>query len=103
MFGIHRVMAGININEVQKEWDTVFDFIMLKNGVNPAISWHEYCTEFRGGKQDLQELSKLVSSLCDVQPWRFIVSVTDLNEICSNLVDANAKMIALRKVDEKRE
>lgn len=84
--GIHRVMAGIDIAKVQKEWDTIFDFIYNKNmgSGEQSISWVEYCKVYRAGDQSLEELSKLLSSLIDVNPRRFVISTEDLDKIFIN-------------------
>lgn len=79
-------MAGIDIAKVQKEWDTIFDFIYNKNmgSGEQSISWVEYCKVYRAGDQSLEELSKLLSSLIDVNPRRFVISTEDLDKIFIN-------------------
>ena len=37
--------------------------------------WNEYCKKERKGKQDVEELSMLVSSITSPSPWRMIISI----------------------------
>lgn len=80
-------MADIDINKVQEEWHTIFDFIWHRNFDNNAqISWYDYCEKYRNGRQDLEEMEKLFSSLFDANPWRIVVYKSVVGNIILRLI-----------------
>jgi hypothetical protein len=66
--------AGIDMEKLKKEFDLVTRFIYVLNHIDGThTSWMDFCEKEREGAQDIEQLSKLVSSVNSPRPWRFIV------------------------------
>jgi len=66
--------AGIDMEKLKKEFEVLSRFIYVLNHTDGThTSWMTFCEKERGGAQDLEQLSKLVSSVNSPRPWRFIV------------------------------
>lgn len=63
------IQAGIDLDKLQEEIKTIFDFIYIKH----PNEWYVYCKTNRNGRQDIEQLSKIESSILKPNPWRFFV------------------------------
>lgn len=63
-------MTKIVRKELIEEMDAVTRFCYTLHG----DEFREFCQKERGGKQSLEQLSMLVRSLTDLNPWRIILS-----------------------------
>jgi len=86
-----KVMAGIDVEQLMKEFDDVSQFIYICNHSDSSHkSWLDFCKEKRNGRQDLEQLSKLMNSLSAPNPWRFVVDLETVRGLKA-LVDGITK------------
>jgi len=84
--------AGIDVEKSKKEFDVVMRFIYVLNHSDEShMSWMDFCNKERNGRQDMEELSKLVSSIASPRPWRFIVGEKDMEWIQQRLAGDTSK------------
>lgn len=70
-------MTKITKRGLNEEMDAITRFCYTLYG----DEFREFCQKERGGKQSLEELSMLVRSLTDPNPWRVILSKKQVQEI----------------------
>jgi hypothetical protein len=74
--------AGIDMEKLKKEFDLVTRFIYVLNHTDGThTSWLDFCEKERGGAQDIEQLSKLMSSLTSPRAWRFIVGEETMRKV----------------------
>jgi len=66
--------AGIDMEKLKKEFDLVTRFIYVLNHTDGThTSWMDFCEKEREGAQDIEQLSKLMTSLTSPKAWRYVV------------------------------
>lgn len=52
-------MTKLTKEGLKENFDAIFQFVYIEH----SDEWHEYCKKNRNGKQDLEQVSMLVSSI----------------------------------------
>jgi len=85
-------MTKLTKEELKENLDAITHFIYIEHG----DEWHKFCKENRNDKQDLEQLSTLVSSI--LQGYRVIIGKYELENML--VVFANMLADIKHKMDE---
>jgi len=92
-------MTKLTKEELKENLDAVTRFVYIEHG----DEWHQFCKDNRDGKQDLEQLSTLVSSI--LNGYRVIIGKQELKNmvvIFTNMLADIEHRMEENEVDVKR-